>query len=249
MSNYIGVVTITTSFIWLLGTRINSNLIEGISRNNDLYNRRIWVSNSNLIEAIRIIDKIIDLLTKESMGQGQRMTQIHSLGQAQRLAQMLTLWQHGAMDEAVEGVKLLEETLHEKREEEEGRALDIAISIQNILNSDLAIQYYKKNLLRPGKSPNDNEANITTNAVDFISTSPNYYSKDTIALKITQSNQLDYFAYSTQLVVGLTVVKTDNPLYLLFHLLLLTILLSEISRNYWNLKKGAEDHAPRSYIL
>ena len=36
---YVGAATLVTSLLWTWGARVNSNLIEGIARNNDSYNK------------------------------------------------------------------------------------------------------------------------------------------------------------------------------------------------------------------
>jgi hypothetical protein len=62
--NYVGAATMATSLLWTLGTRVNSNLIEGISRNNDLYkkNLQFWIANPDMVEATSYIRKIVNLL-------------------------------------------------------------------------------------------------------------------------------------------------------------------------------------------
>jgi hypothetical protein len=117
------------------------------------------------------------------------------------------------------------------------KCVKLAKQIQSLLISKLAIPYYNEKM-RPGLLPQNNKAIVTDNALDFIMTSPNYYTKDSGAMKTTQSNQLDCLAYSTQAVSGLTALQTDNPLFLLLNLIPLTILSYDITRNYLNLEKG-----------
>ena len=267
-SKYVGAATIATSLLWTLGTRTNSNLIEGISRNNDSYSKQFWVSNLNLIESRRLINKIVKLLENtpealaaallpshapadlaaaadlasylasdlasvyiilefvaeakdtENQQQAQRSIQqaIQQAQQAQQSAQQIALYIHAPYVQ-------------------KNTFIGIAKEIQSLLNSKLAIEYYNE-IMRPGKLPHSNQANVTNNALDFIMTSPNYYTKDSGAMKTTQSNQLDCLAYSTQAVSGLTALQTDNPLYLLLNLIPLTILSYDITRNYLNLEKG-----------
>ena len=62
--NYIGAATIATSLVWTLCSRINSNLIEGISRNNDLYNSRFEVSDARLVIARRCINNSLFILER-----------------------------------------------------------------------------------------------------------------------------------------------------------------------------------------
>lgn len=239
-SKYVGAATIATSLLWTLGTRTNSNLIEGISRNNDLYNKQWWVSNPNLIEARQLIGKIVFFLEKDQQANelvNELVYQLkNSLPPESRLR--MTVGQYD-LDEAERQVWWLLGLKLPAAEDQSPliKALIKAKKIQTLLNTDLAIKYYD-NSLRPGLLPYENPANVTDNARDFITTSPNYYTKDSGALKITQSTQLDCLAYSTQAVSGWTALQTDNPLYLLLNLIPLTVLSYDITKNYLNLEKG-----------
>ena len=274
-SKYVGAATIATSLLWTLGTRTNSNLIEGISRNNDSYNKQFWVSNPDLIESRRLINKIVGLLetnpelkAAELKAAGYAAARaaadfaadFAAAGAADLAVELANVYinlefvAESVQDPALQNIQsALQPALQNIQSAQQSAQqialyihapyvrqytfIDIAKEIQSLLNSKLAIEYYD-NKMRPGLLPQDNQANVTDNALDFIMTSPNYYTKNSGAMKTTQSNQLDCLAYSTQAVSGLTALQTDNPLYLLLNLIPLTILSYDITRNYLNLEKG-----------
>ena len=262
-SKYVGAATIATSLLWTLGTRTNSNLIEGISRNNDSYNKQFLVSNPDLIESRRLINKIVGLLETnpelkaaelKAAGYAAARTAADLAVELANVYINLEFVAESVQDPALQNIQsALQPALQNIQSAQQSAQqialyihapyvrqytfIDIAKEIQSLLNSKLAIEYYD-NKMRPGKLPHSNQANVTDNALDFIMTSPNYYTKNSGAMKTTQSNQLDCLAYSTQAVSGLTALQTDNPLYLLLNLIPLTILSYDITRNYLNLEKG-----------
>jgi hypothetical protein len=109
--------------------------------------------------------------------------------------------------------------------------------IKSQLSVYSAINYYRTDS-RIGIMPYDNPANVTNSAFDFITTSANYYTRDSGAMITTQAKQLDCLAYGTQAVSGLATLKTNNTLYLLLNLVPLSILSLDITRNYINLGRG-----------
>ena len=259
---WVSAATMATSLLWTLGTRVNSNLIEAISLDTS-----VWVRHPDVVTARRLLNQLVNTLSNVPRVESLNALEVESLnaldknGRAEYIIPLRDIINslHSVFVGISFGPDVQDKAMAEIYNNETYKAFyeidptgtifkDVNnLNVMSIRDFRMLLEsasFYPDLLnfietalpIATGLQAKFNEG-LETNLIYLITTPTKYYTKDSTVLKSELSSQLNYLAYSTQAVSIWQATQNDNPLYLLFNCIPLTVLSIDIVRNYIPLLK------------